>query len=287
MSYIKPFEELCFYDDFMFGVVMQNKELCKEALECMLCFKIDHIEYSEPQRTVAPLYTAHAIRLDVYVKDGNRIYDVEIQNKDEHDIGRRTRYYQGMMDVDSLLKGEDYSELKESIVIFLCRFDPFKKGIPCYTVRRTCKQDASVFVDDAAIVQIFNCTAYDKIENESLRKFLKFVQTNKAESDFTRRLNDMVETQKKVEELKKTYLSWSLHDSDVRREGKREGIQQGRKEGIAIGEKRGRSEAKLEAARNMLIANLGTIEQIAAVQALPLETVQQLAEQLKAETLLQ
>ena len=27
MSYIKPFEELCFYDDFMFGVVMQNSSL--------------------------------------------------------------------------------------------------------------------------------------------------------------------------------------------------------------------------------------------------------------------
>ncbi len=79
----------------------------------------------------------------------------------------------------------------------------------------------------------------------------------------------MVETQKKVEELKKTYLSWSLHDSDVRREG------------IAIGEKRGEEHAKLEAARNMLLTNLGTIEQIAAVQALPLETVQQLAEELK------
>ncbi|MBR3812673.1 MAG: Rpn family recombination-promoting nuclease/putative transposase [Spirochaetaceae bacterium] len=205
----------------------------------------------------------------------NRIYDVEIQNKDEHDIGRRTRYYQGMMDVDSLLKGEDYSELKESIVIFLCRFDPFKKGIPCYTVRRTCKQDASVFVDDAAIVQIFNCTAYDKIENESLRAFLKFVQTNKAESDFTRRLDKMVETQKKVEELKKTYLSWSLHDSDVRREGKREGI--------AIGEKRGEERAKLENARNLLSMNLGTHEQIAQAVSLPLETVQQLAEELKAE----
>ena len=66
-----------------------------------------------------------------------------------------------------------------------------------------CKEDSSVFVDDAAIVQIFNCTAYDKIENKSLRAFLKFVQTNTAESDFTRRLDDMVETQKKVEELKK------------------------------------------------------------------------------------
>ena len=75
----------------------------------------------------------------------------------------------------------------------------------------------------------------------------------------------MVETQKKVEELKKTYLSWSLHDSDVRREG------------IAIGEER----AKLEAARNLI--NLGvSFDIIAKAQDLSLETVQQLAEQLKA-----
>ncbi len=88
----------------------------------------------------------------------------------------------------------------------------------------------------------------------------------------------MVETQKKFEELKKTYLSWSLHDSDVRREG----IQQGRKEGIAIGEER----AKLEAARNMLSQGVEA-EKIVQWLELPLETVQQLAEQLKAETLLQ
>ncbi|MBR3812816.1 MAG: hypothetical protein IKK38_02970 [Spirochaetaceae bacterium] len=78
----------------------------------------------------------------------------------------------------------------------------------------------------------------------------------------------MVETQKKVEELKKTYLSWSLHDSDVRREG------------IAIGEargeKRGRSEAKLEAARNMLLENL-PVETVVRCTGFPLETVQQLA----------
>ena len=42
-----------------------------------------------------------------------------------------------------------------------------------------------------------------------------------------------------------------------------------------------KTEAKLEAARNMLMANLGTLEQIATVQGLSLETVQQLAEELK------
>ncbi len=72
----------------------------------------------------------------------------------------------------------------------------------------------------------------------------------------------MVETQKKVEELKKTYLSWSLHDSDVRREG------------IAIGEKRGEERAKLEAARNMIAMNVLSHEQIAQAVELPLETIE-------------
>ena len=48
-----------------------------------------------------------------------------------------------------------------------------------------------------------------------------------------------------------------------------------------------RTEAKLEAARNMLSMNLGTHEQIAQAVELSLETVQQLAEELKAETVLQ
>ncbi len=77
----------------------------------------------------------------------------------------------------------------------------------------------------------------------------------------------MVETQKQVEGLKKTYLSWSLHDSDVRREG----IQQGRKEGIAIGEEH----AKLEAARNMLAKNKLTLKEIAEYTGLPIETIQE------------
>ncbi|MBO7454703.1 MAG: Rpn family recombination-promoting nuclease/putative transposase [Alphaproteobacteria bacterium] len=272
MYTIKPFEELTYHDDFMFGVVMKDREICRESLECMLGFDIDHIEYAESQKTIEPLYTSHGIRLDVYVQDGNRVYDVEIQNIDEQDLGKRTRYYQSMIDMDSLLKGQDYSELKESIVIFLCRFDPFKKQIPCYTVKRLCEQDTSINVNDAATVQIFNCTSYNKMKNENLRSFLKFVQTNKAESDFTRRLDNMVETQKQIEELKQTYLSWSLHDRDVRHEGM--------KEGISIGEKRGEERAKLEAARNMLMEGDST-EKIARCTDLTLETVQKLAEQLK------
>ena len=58
MSKIKPFEKLKFHDDFMFGLVMQDKELCREVLECLLGIKIRHLEYAEPQKDFKPLYTA-------------------------------------------------------------------------------------------------------------------------------------------------------------------------------------------------------------------------------------
>ena len=269
MRDIKPFEELTFHDDFMFGLVMQDRELCREALECLLGIRISRVEYSEPQKTIAPLYTAHGIRLDVYVEDGSTVYDVEIQNRDERDMGRRTRYYQGMMDVDSLLKGQVYSELKHSVIIFLWRFDPFKKGIPCYTIARTCREDRSVELEDGAEVHIFNCTAYRNAENESLRAFLKFVQTDRAESELTRRLGSMVEAQKGIEANKKVYLSWSLHDHDVRKHG--------REEGIRIGER----QKAIENARNLLAMGLGTHEQIAQAVGLPLEKIAKLAREMQ------
>ena len=58
------------------------------------------------------------------------------------------------------------------------------------------------------------------------------------------------------------------------------GIAIGEARGEKRGEERGSSEAKLEAARNLI--NLGiSLDIIAQAQALPLETVQKLADELK------
>ena len=212
--------------------------------------------------------------------DGSTVYDVEVQNRNEKNLGRRTRYYQGIMDVDSLEKGCVYTELKNSVIIFLCTFDPFKKAIPCYTVKRECLQDRSIGIDDGAIVHIVNCTAYEKVNNESLRAFLKFVQTDTAESEFTRRIGNMVETQKAVETNKKFYLSWSLHDTDVRLEGREEGIRIGEKRGKKEGMKQGMNEKAVASARNFLAMNVLTHEQIAKGVGLPIEKIEELAQEM-------
>ena len=116
----KPVEDLVFSDDFMFGAVMRDPEICKGVIERLLQIKIDRIEYPEFQKTISPFYTKKGVRLDVYVADSDRVFDVECQSYKVENIGKRTRYYQSMIDIDSLMKSADYSELKESYVIFIC-----------------------------------------------------------------------------------------------------------------------------------------------------------------------
>ena len=81
------------------------------------------------------------MRLDVYVADSNKVFDVECQSYKVKDLGKRTRYYQSLLDVDNLLKGKNYSELKETFIIFICLDDPFGEDLPVYTFERLCKEN--------------------------------------------------------------------------------------------------------------------------------------------------
>ena len=154
---------------------------------------------------------------------------------------------------------------------------PFKKGIPWYTVTRVCHEDASVNLADAAKDIIFNCTAYEKVVNFDQRALLKFIQTGIAESDLTRRLNDMVEKQKKIEANTKLYFTRSLHDYDVKNEGRREGLRLGRRGGRKSGRKEGIEAKAIESARKLLTMKVLTHEQISEAVGLPLEKIEELA----------
>lgn len=216
----KPVEDLVFSDDFMFGAVMRDSEICKGVLERLLQIKIDHIEYPELQKSISPFYTRKGVRLDVYVADSDRIFDVECQSYKIENIGKRTRYYQSMLDCDNLLKGADYSELKESYVIFICVEDPFAEGLPVYSFERACRENPEVQLDDRTHHVIFNASAYEKEENSELKDFLSFVKNNNAESDFTRGIAKMVQAKKFEQTFLNEYMAWNLHEHDVERRGK-------------------------------------------------------------------
>ena len=115
----KPFEELEFSDDFMFGKIMQNPEICGGVIERLLHIKVNRIEFPKLQNTIKPYYTSKGVRFDVYLKDSDRVFDIEIQTTTPVALGKRMRYYQSIIDMDSTMKGDDYSELK-AFLNFVC-----------------------------------------------------------------------------------------------------------------------------------------------------------------------
>ena len=76
----KSYDELRFTDDFMFGKVMEDKELCREVLECLLQRPVGELEDPLPQREYRYTTDGKPIRLDIYTRDKDAVYDAEMQN---------------------------------------------------------------------------------------------------------------------------------------------------------------------------------------------------------------
>lgn len=117
----------------MFGKVMQDREICAGVIERLLGIKVGKIKYPKLQKVIAPYYSTHGVRLDVYVENSTTVFDVEIQTTPVAALGKRMRYYQSMIDIDHLTQGNPYDVLKESYVLFFARKCRTKKR-EAYTV---------------------------------------------------------------------------------------------------------------------------------------------------------
>ena len=195
----KPVEKLTFADDGMFQAVLSDPAICAELVELLLGIKIRRVEYPELEKAIRPFYTTKGVRLDVYLKDKNKVIDVELQSYPQSALGKRTRYYQSMVDMDSLMKGEKYKNLKESYILFICKHDPFKNknkkpfGLPRYTFRNACAENNLVNLDDKSVIVVYNCKAYEAEKDERIKALLRFVLTNNpGTDDFASRLSKIV-----------------------------------------------------------------------------------------------
>ena len=264
---IKPVEELRFTDDFMFCRVMKNPDLCKGVIERLLGIKVERIEYPELQKEIRPYYSAHGVRMDVYVKDSDRIFDIEMQTSVPEDLPRRMRYYQSMIDIDSLIAGSEYEALKESYIIFLCTKDPFGLGLPVYTFSTVCKEKTDFSLNDGINKLFFNASAFASEKNLEIKGFLGYLCNGKPSDYLTEDIDRRIERLKINEIFRSDYMMDALPLHDARKAGLREGRLEGERE------------AKFATARNLLKKNISA-EIIAECTGLSLEEVQKIKQEL-------
>lgn len=230
MSRNKRLQDLTIKDNFMFCAVMSEEENCTRFLEMVLGFPISRIDVSYERNMVYhPEYKG--IRLDVYAKDqNNKRYNVEMQVKRDVALVKRSRYYHSQMDMELLASGTSYEELPDTFVIFLCDYDPFGRGLYCYTCGTKCKEDSSVECDDGCQT-IYLSTKGKNAEKlpKSLVRFLKFVAADieQSESDFedefVGQLQKSIHNVKESREMGERYMIFEEMMRDERKAGREEG----------------------------------------------------------------
>ena len=117
-----------FTNDLIFRWVMEHEENCLAILRAILPdLKITAVKRRENEHPINYLAfdDERGVRFDAIIEDDReRFYDVEMQVANQPGLGKRVRYYQAQIDQETLKKGEDYDDLRESYVIFFCAFDP-------------------------------------------------------------------------------------------------------------------------------------------------------------------
>lgn len=236
MTAIQKYEELGFTNDFMFSRIMQDQKICKPFLEMILDIKIDHIEYLESQKTIDLKVDAKSVRLDIFVDDGKTVYNCEMQTSFFKNIPKRSRYYQGFIDMDLIEKGADYSKLKKSFVIFICTFDLFGRDGYIYTFENQCIEYPKLRLGDDAIKVFVNVNGSDdSYISPEIKELLTYIRTSEVpEKCMNPLINNMDEALRKArsnEEWRKDYMTLEMMRNDYMEKGREEGLEEGIEEG--------------------------------------------------------
>ena len=94
---------------------------------------------------------------------------------------------------------------------------------------------------------ILNASAFKETDNQALQGYLQYVKTGKVTTDYTRRIEKVIQTVKISEQARKEYRVLPAVIMDAFDEG----IEQGKSLGLAEGEARGSRQKALETAKLM------------------------------------
>lgn len=208
----KKFQDLDLSNAYLFAAAMQDKEICRLVLQTIIGTEVKSVRV-HAEHTIFYNSDFKCVRLDIYAKDELEVsYNIEMQNENNKNLAKRSRFYQAEMDITSLKPGEDYTNLKPSFIIFICTFDPFGKGMYRYVFEPYCKE-ADVCLQDETQRIFLNTKGKNTTDvSEELIHFLQYVENSTDEvaekngDETVRSLHKRVQSLKRDRELEVGYM---------------------------------------------------------------------------------
>ena len=222
-SVSKKYEELGITDAFMFAKVMSNKEICKPVLEQILNIKIRDIEYLDYEETIQIAPGSKSIRLDIYVEDDNNtVFNLEMQTTNYEELPKRSRYYQDIIDLKLIEKGQAYDILKTSYVIFICTFDFFEKNRSIYEFENICVDDSDIKLNDGTHKIFLNTKGNRDGISEELQMLLDYFDGREPESQLAKDIDRKVFEARNNKQWRREYMSYQMELDKQFRNGREE-----------------------------------------------------------------
>ena len=153
----KAIDDMTLFDDDLMSRVFDGN---KEATELLLSIILerDDIKVLRVKGQVdmkSPYVGGRSIRLDIHaaLSDGTE-FDVEVQRSEEGSNIRRARFNGSMMDTRMLKKRQEFKELRDAYVIFICQHDKFGDGEPVYHIDKVIRENGEPYNDGAYTIYV-------------------------------------------------------------------------------------------------------------------------------------
>ena len=237
----KTLQELNLTDDFLFDVATEELENCKAIIELTTGLRLKSLKWKSGQKVIHNLPGKRGVRLDFIAEsEDGMIFDVEMQNRNEGNIPKRTRFYQALIDAPILKSGErGFDKMNPLYIIIICNYDPYGKKKYCYTFDNQCKEVPGLRLGDEVTKLLLSTKGENEEEvSKELVDFLHYVTESNENGlpdecdERLKRLHESIREIKASADMEVEYMKMEERERIIRDEGKQIGIINGKIESV-------------------------------------------------------
>jgi len=162
----------------------RNKDLTINFISAVLGYKDGELEdisfYDTHLKRENPNDKLGVLDIKAKLSNGN-VIDIEMQSRSISDMRSRISYYKSHLLIEQIGDGNLYSKLKPTKSIIVADFDFIPESEKCHTIFQMLERDEHFPFNDLEEIHVLCLKKLSKLNNERLREWLKFINSEKRE----------------------------------------------------------------------------------------------------------